>query len=157
MKLTAIAGACLVLLGLMLGGCGGGDDATSTDSAEAQASKSQYVARAEAICRKVTDDYIASYKQFAKANGIENFPSAKQGYQISEDLYIPMMEKRLAALRSLDAPSGDEQQVEAINAALAKGISEANKEIKLVTEGSRDIFEKYKTRSKAYGLKYCGL
>lgn len=157
----AKAGMFLAVLAFVLGGCGGGEDGSSTNHSSgdpaAGVSKAQYIAQAEAICKKMDKEYLAAYQDFAKANDIERYPSAEQGYEISEDLYIPMMERRLAALAALTAPSGDEKQAEAILTAMKRGIAAANKNIKEVTEGGSDIFGESKSLSKAYGLKTCGL
>lgn len=134
----------------------GGDDGESTRS---QLTKAAFIKQADEICEETNDEYLAAYKGFAKANGINasNLPTPAQADEITEKLYIPMMARRVAALEKLGLPAGSEKQAKAILSAMEDGIATASGDIGSVTRGSTDVFGKAKLLSRRYGLKVCSL
>lgn len=145
----------VMALALLIASCGDSSDGSDGDS-ESAVSKPVFVKQADAICENLNKQYVQDYKQFAKANEIENFPSSDQGVEISEQIYIPLVEQRVTALRELDPPSGDEERVEAILIATEDGVAVAHKDMTAVTQSSTNIFAKSLKLSRDYGFKVCG-
>jgi len=104
--LLTLVAAALAALALVLAACGG-DDST-TDSTEASG---DYVTEANAICATASDEL----QQLAQKTGVD-----PQGAQL-EAFYAgaeQILEKQVTGLTALEAPAGQEEQVDAYNQAL---------------------------------------
>ena len=153
--LTAIVASMSIIAG-----CGGGGDPSSTSSATPVIAKASYVRRAKAICKGALDrtltEGVALLKRTEKTTG--KSPKEAQQELISTWL-APMLEKTVASLRALGAPSGDEDRVDGIYKALEEVIELAK------AEPSRYLYEQVNAKhpyrkaerlATAYGIPECG-
>jgi hypothetical protein len=121
----------------------GGDSGTSAPT------KAEYIAKADAICKKGDDAINAeAQKQFGNKP-----PTDAQVTTFTHDVSLPNIEKQRDDLKALDKPKGDEKELDALYTSLDKSIDTANN-----TDGSLDqsIFAATNAKAKAYGFKNCG-
>ena len=150
--------AATLALGLLLPGCGGGDEgATASDGVVTTApslTKAEYVKQANAICEDVYSEITREYEAFYEAEKrTEAELDKKAGEVVTPNLV--KLEKRLKAQ---GAPPGQEQKVEKIILALRAGIERAEEDVS-TTRGAHGefAFEKPYKLMWAYGLNRCGL
>lgn len=167
---------CLLLAGLAVAGCGGGDEGTTAgDGGEAAAqagaggkegesqstgesaqpiseAQAEFVAKANAVCTKQQQLLQAKLRQAFKSG-----PGSQHAalLRLTEDAIGPAMEAEAEELRALGAPRGDEEQVEAIAAALEALGAEARKNPTRLVAGSGP-FEKEQKLAQGYGIGACG-
>jgi hypothetical protein len=136
-------------LAMLVAGCGGSEE-------EESLTKAEFIKQGDKICKTSSDEILSGYSTFTKQHKIKEFPNRAQGYEITEQIYIPSVEKRLEALRALNPPPADQKQVEAILAPAEKGVVMAKKDVKAVfTKGDTPFDESNKLAVK-YGFKVCG-
>jgi hypothetical protein len=130
-----------LLAGTLLAGCGGDDSP----------SKADYVKDANAICKKTNDEInTAAKKEFGNQR-----PSQKQTTNFINETAIPGVEDELSQLRDLDAPSGDEDTVNAIYDAAEEGLNKAKQDPSLLVQNNPPAFDKANKLAKDYGLTVC--
>jgi len=101
---TALAGAAL-----LLAACGGDDSTTdATDSTDASA---DYVTEANAICATASDELA----QLAQTTGVDPQGAQLKAFYAGAE---QILEKQVTGLTALEAPAGQEEQVDAYNQAL---------------------------------------
>ncbi|HKO38922.1 MAG TPA: hypothetical protein VJU14_11205 [Solirubrobacterales bacterium] len=136
--------------GLLVTGCGGGDDAS------ADVTKAQFTQEAEAVCaerKKEWDAEVATFNDEIQKDGGKI--SIKEQERKSEVLFVetllPVLKTELEALEDLDAPTADEEQVEKMLQSRAEAIEQ------LEDKGVKALFTKnpmktFENEAKAYGL-----
>jgi hypothetical protein len=133
---------------LVISGCGGGDETTALTKAE-------FTKQANAGCKEHDKEREQLFKEVSKSIDPSEVTRKDQEGLISEVL-LPPYEKDIENLESLGAPEGDEQQVEAIIAAMQKSVD--NVEAKpLVALRSTSQFAESNELAKKYGLDDCVL
>ena len=149
----------LVAVAVFASACGGddGDDALT---------KSQYIARSNAICERTGKKAEAQFKSIVGAE------SPKRG---EEQLYvknaqhflraaaIPVIRENLDRRRALPAPEGDEQEIKATLAAGEEAIAKFERiaadqsRVEALFRGqTRDPATEFDARSRRYGIEKCG-
>ncbi len=144
-----------VLAAGLIVGCGGsGDSSTGTISKEA------FIRKADAICKKGNEQLqkgFAAYLRNNKKSILALRHPSKADYEgLIGGVLVPNLEKEIKAIRALGAPSGDEDRIEAMLAALEEGIETAENDPKAVTHSSEAIFGIGARMAKEYGLEVCG-
>ncbi|HEU4739361.1 MAG TPA: hypothetical protein VFS54_09820 [Solirubrobacterales bacterium] len=140
--------AALAAALLAFAGCGGGDETTVLTKAE-------FTKQANAGCKEHDKEREQLFREVSKTIDPSEVTRKDQEGLISEVL-LPPYEKDIENLESLGAPEGDEQQVEAIIAAMEKSID--NVEAKpLVALRSTSQFAEANELAKKYGLDDCVL
>lgn len=155
MHLRPIALPALTLtLVALVAGCGGGSGDTSTVAV----SMAQFVKSADAICEKATEKVGSDLGVYLKKKhfSIGANPTNAQATGLVNDVLAPDVEKEVDELRALGAPSGDEDEVEAIVVAVEGGLERARKSPKAVVQGELDLFGEASELARNYGLKACG-
>jgi hypothetical protein len=143
--LTVAALAVLVFAS----GCGGGDSSSSLTKAE-------YVKKVNDICLKESEKRFA--KLLAKGDRLEEEARGKEvSAQAKEKAILSLMpsyEKMVDNLRALEAPEGDEEQLEAIWDAMDEGAQNVRESPG--TAFVSDVnFRAANKLAKGYGLKEC--
>jgi hypothetical protein len=140
----------LLLLGLaavtalLAAGCGGGGDDSSTSSL----SKSEWIAKADSICRQGNQEINqAAQQQFGNQR-----PTAAEIQQFATQTAVPKTQEQVDKLKALGAPSGDEEQVNKILDTVQADIDKA----KSAGDVSNSTFADANALAKQYGLKVCG-
>jgi hypothetical protein len=135
-------------VGIVIAGCGGGNDTSSPTTATASTiSKADFVAQANAICDKgnqVTDS--------AGAQLGEN-PSQAQLTELISKTFVPSIQGQIDAIKALGAPVGDE-------ATVAKMLSLAQDNLdQLESDPSQienpKLFANFAKVAHPYGLTSC--
>ena len=145
MKVRATLAVTAVLaLGLIAAGCGSGDDDSSTSSL----TKSEWTAKADAICRQGNQEIEqAAQQQFGNQK-----PTAAEVQQFATGTALPNTQTQVDKIRALGAPSGDEDQVNHILDTVQAEIDKA----KAAGDIEDSTFAEGNSLAKQYGLKVCG-
>lgn len=145
-----LAGAALSILGAA--GCGGAADAPPL-------SKAEFVKRADAACTQRVEEARAKFLAYGESvTKPQESPAERQAHlaTVAQTIIVPELREQVADVRSLGAPKGDEQAVEAILGAIENGIPKAVAHPKRAIEESANLFEPAARLAKAYGLRVCG-
>ncbi len=151
-NLTSLA-ACALAIGLIAAGCGSSNDnSTSTSSL----TKAQWIAKADAICQQGNQEINTAGKQLF--GNQQAPPSQADQEKFASDTLVPNIQKQIDDIRALGAPSGDEDQVNAILDAAQKGVDQAKANPSLLTEqgSGQDPFAGANKLATQYGMKVCG-
>jgi hypothetical protein len=116
--------------------------------------KSQYLAKAKAVCQKgnqaLTD---ASNATFAKVPPGQKLSDPEIEAFVRQTV-IPTIRDQVRQLRALPPPKGKKGQVEEIYRALDKGLDELEKSPKKLGDGS-NVFAEADTLAAKYGITVC--
>jgi len=152
--------ALAAIAAMAIAGCGGGGSSTSTTGASgasgeqgAALSKSEFLAKGNAICAKGNQEIQAA--------GEKAFPQGQQPTQADEDKFatdtlIPNIQQQIDGIDALPAPSGDEDQVQAIVDAAQAALDKGKQDPSLLTGDGSDPFAQANKLADAYGLTKCG-
>lgn len=172
------AGVCLLAVGVMIAGCGDDDGSAiggpTTDAganggqtgsaASASAgkleptseSKEEYVAKANALCKKRRQRLQADLKKaFEEAQDAEGSEQQQALRGLVVDLVAPGMEAETDELRELGAPEEDAARVEAIVAAIEAVAAEAREDPRAFATDSSALAEVQRL-ARRYGIAECG-
>ena len=144
------------------GEAGGKESSTKGESGggtqqAAPKSKAEFVAMANALCEKQRKQSQAKLSEIFKGSQETEQPSSQQAgmRQIADEAVAPAMEAEAEELRALGAPSGDEEQVEAIATALESVAAEAREDPKAFVMNP-NAMKKSEAAADAYGIGACG-
>ncbi len=150
------------VLGVVLAaaGCGGDDEEASTSSI----TKAEFIRKADAICKKgdrqVEEKFAAFLKEneeLLKTSDVSEAELAAGSAEVAETILIPGARKEMETLRALEAPSGDEDQIEEILDALDESIERSEEDPQAAVMSNLEVFRRPKGLAEEYGLKVCGL
>jgi hypothetical protein len=149
--------AAVVAAAMLVVGCGGsGDDTSSSGSI----SKEEFIAKADAICKKgneVMEKELFKFLRNNKVHGSLRKPSTEDNEKFIVTVLIPTLQKEIKELKALGVPAGDEEKVDAMVAALEEGLETAEDETETVAAGTADIVFGIASRlAGEYGLETCG-
>jgi hypothetical protein len=135
----------LLVLGAYGAGCGGGGDSTSATE-EGTLSKVQFIKMADAICRKADVEQIEVLEQEGKAkrsHGLE---------ELVVNVSVPPAEKELKGIEELQAPAGDQQEIEAILQEFRRAIKRTEENPKAAMNSGLTAVNQ---RAAKFGFKDC--
>jgi hypothetical protein len=166
-----------VAIALLVAGCGSGDNGSNSTSGTTAASgsstnasaassdgsetgspeKAAFIVKADTICAEGEAKYRGEFLAFASSPQHRN-PKGKTALEkaqaeVAEQILIPVKEQEAEELRALDAPSGDDAEVEAIAAALEEGVEKAEKEPQRAVRDGTEAFGKARRLTEEYGMK----
>ena len=98
-------GSVAALLAVGTAGCGGGED-TTEDETIAALSKSEFVSKANAICREGNRETDAAFE------GFDSETSDAEAETVIEDTFVPSVQQQIDEIGDLGAPEGDEAKVD---------------------------------------------
>ncbi len=139
----------------VVAGCGSSGGDTST----ASLTKAEFVKRADAICAKGNKQLQVQVVGYAKKVGWSGKtpPTDAQATEIASTILIPSVQSQHDKIDALGAPSGEEDQVNAILTALQDAIDQAKKDpAALVRQPHDPTFTKADKLAQDYGLTVCG-
>ncbi len=132
---------CALTLGLVAAGCGGGDD---------NLTKAEFLKQADAICKQGNKRIDAAAQDVFST---KQEPSKSQLEKFATATLIPDIQRQVDAVRALDEPSDDEDQVnEFLDSAQSE--LEKGKEDPLYLTSDKS-FSKTNELGKKYGFKVC--
>ncbi|HWA53325.1 MAG TPA: hypothetical protein VG816_04055 [Solirubrobacterales bacterium] len=148
--------AAVIAVAMLVAGCGGGGDSSSTSSI----SKEEFIAKADAICKKSNKQMEAEIFKYLRHNRVKGSlrkPSVEDNEKFIEAVLIPNLEREIKELKALGVPAGDEEKVGAMISALEEGLETAKTEPETVAAGSSDIIFGIASRlAGEYGIETCG-
>jgi len=144
--------AAAMVIALVLVGCGGGGDSSSDNSI----SKEEFIAKADAVCKKGTERLQAAIAPILKNQ--PNIAKVSKGEQekIVATVMVPSVSREAKELRALGVPDGDDEKVDAMITALEEGVETAERDPEAVTKSSDAIFGIASRIASEYGLTSCG-
>ena len=155
-NLTLLA-AGAVTVGLFAAGCGGGsDNSTSTSSSTSSLTKTEWIAKADAICKQGNQEInAAAHQTFQKGQK----PNQAEQEKFATDSVVPSIQNQVDSIKALGAPAGQETQVNTILDSAQKSLDQAKSNPALLTDQGgkgQDPFAETNQLAKQYGLKVCG-
>ncbi len=160
----------------MLGvaGCGGGSSSSDSTSAESTGStataasggkqtkthssslsKEEFVERADAICVREKTKGLEAMGAYAKEHqGTAGQSKAEVIGEAVQKVFLPSVQSQVDQIRALGAPEGEEQEVEAILAALEEAVEEASQGAPSSARFAKS-FANSGTLATEYGLTAC--
>ena len=150
MRYVLVAALC----GLLLGGCGGGDDDGEVPAGDV--TKRQYIAEANRVCEE--GDFSISQAAgtyFNKELGLKpnEAPSQEQVETFAEEEAIPLIQDQIDALREIEAPEADAGQLTKIYDTAQDDLDAAKEDPAVLTRGQP--FEDTNRLAREYGLSAC--
>ena len=144
--------AAAIVVALVLVGCGGGD----SSSAAGSISKEEFIAKADAVCKKGTERLQAAIAGVLKNQ--PNITKVTKGEQekIVATVMVPNVSREVKELRAIGVPDGDDERVNAMIAALEEGVETAEQDPEAVTKSSDAIFGIASRIAGEYGVDACG-
>ena len=132
----------ILSVGVIAVGCGGGGD---------NLTKAEFTTQGNAICKKGNQEINKeANKTFTKGQQ----PSKAEIEKFATDTVVPEVQKQIDGLRDLNAPSADEDQVNAILDE-AQSANDKAKADPTIFASNGDPFKKANQLAKSYGLTEC--
>jgi hypothetical protein len=144
--------ALLAMLLVPAAGCGGESERQSPEPS-GPPTKAEFLERADEIC--------LSYESQIEAAGDELFarrrrPSPAEARDFASEVAIPKLREEIEAIRALGVPEGDEQPIEAILAAAARGIEQIRRNPEVLIGAAPPALRKAGRLARRYGSRECG-
>ncbi|MEN8114245.1 MAG: hypothetical protein ABFS21_07640 [Actinomycetota bacterium] len=160
-KITAIVLG--VVVGLMVGACGGDEEALT---------KAEYIEQANAICAASNTEMEAAEEEvlatFEEARGdVEEVPTLDEFAEMASDITdrtVPILEAMLADLKELPVPEGDEDTLTVLYDDFEHALADLSEQSAVLTTGDEaaisqflevDYFGDLNRRAAEYGLTIC--
>lgn len=142
----------MVIASVALAGCGGGDDG---DGSEEALTKVEFIEQGDRICEKSEKQSETEAEEFAEENGFDlEKASGEELEEAIAAVLVPALEQQAEEIDALGAPEGDEEEVEAIVAALEDGTAKVEDDPGAVFEGAP--LKEASKLAKDYGFEVCG-
>jgi hypothetical protein len=134
--------------GMIAAGCGGSDEGSGVETAGL--SKDQWIAQANRICA-VGDRELE--KEAERVFAGHKPPTEGELSRFGREVVVPGVQAQVDQIRALDAPKGDEDEIEAIFAAAEDAIDEVR--AKPATLEGGGPFAEVNALAGEYGLDEC--
>jgi hypothetical protein len=163
-RIALIAALVCAAFALAVAGCGGGDDSSSTTASSTTPAgatgasgtpltKDQFIQQADAICKQGNETIDAAASQVFGGQQ----PTAAQIEQFANETAIPAIQEELDGISALTPPAGDEDEVQAILAAVGQGLDAVKQDPQqLAASDNAGPFAEANQLAQDYGLKVCG-
>jgi hypothetical protein len=139
--------AAMLAVALVAAGCGGDDNP----------SKAEFLKKGNAICRKGNQAINQGARRtFLRAGKPSGPPPPAELEKFATDTLIPNVQRQIDQIRDLGAPSGDEDQVNAILDQAQAALDKGKKDPTILTSEKQDPFQTVNKLAKDYGLTVCG-
>lgn len=145
------AGICAVML--VVAGCGGGSDSSTSTSS---ISKAVFIKKTDAVCTQGNKRMEIAFAHFLEENKNVRHPSKSDYEALVGKVLVPNVKREIKEIRKFGAPSGDEDRVNGFLEALEEGIEVAERDPKVVVSSSEAVFGIPSRLAKEYGLEVCG-
>ena len=113
-------------------------------------SKKDFVERANRLCVDTEFEQLGKAQKYSSEH-----PKAEEAALIKPAL-VPTLKKEVKELEALGSPAGDEGELEAIFAALQKGVEGAESDPASVIKPKTNPFNEANKLATAYGIGDCG-
>jgi hypothetical protein len=146
-RLTGIAIAATLIVGLGAAGCGGSSSQSGSTSTAA-ITKPAFLAKANAICRK------GNKQTNAAGATLGRHASQAQIVAVLKRTDIPSIQAQIDGIRALGAPSGDQATVTNLLSLAQADLNKVKSNPALLV-GKSDPFADFAKIAHPYGLKAC--
>jgi hypothetical protein len=138
------------------GGEGGGSASTSeTPLTTSSHSRAEFVKLANGICETGADALLTEIGSYVKRHQGEGKGQDELLAQGVQAVFLPKMQAHIEEIRTLGAPSGDQQKVEALLASLQEAVDAADAgEVSSQAQLTKD-FKRSAALAREYGLHAC--
>lgn len=159
-KRLAVLFAGILAIALIAAGCGSSDESSGDDGSGDTASvstKAELIEQGDAICTKGLKQIRTEVTEYMKDKNINIRAgiSNTQYAQIEGAVFLPGIQQQVDEVRALGAPSGEEDEVNAILDAFDEALVEAAKDPAVLFEGPNPLAKPNQMAEK-YGFKSCG-
>jgi hypothetical protein len=138
-------------LAVLVVGCGGGDDSSSEETL----TKAQYVNEATAICSQGGKETAKELSVYLKKNNLAQ-PNEAQAGKAIEVVVLPAFRSQVEELSELQAPEGDEAQIESMLQSLETGLDDGADDPENFFKQADSEFAKGVEMANKYGIEGCG-
>jgi len=146
----AVVGASLVLVALLVAGCGSSSSSSSsTAAAKPPLTKAQFLAQGNAICTQGNKNLAGAEKALAANSTRAQFVAFITGPFKSE------VQRQIDAIRALEAPSADQATVKHILDLAQSELDRVTSNPKAFETATVSPFKAFSTAAHAYGLTVC--
>jgi len=151
-RIAALLTAVLVL-GAIAAGCGE-DDSDST----ATVTKAQFLKQGNAICAAGNKELDEEFEAFNEDGHLKENqqPSDAEAEEIADTILLPAVTEQLDELRELDAPEGEEEQVDEILSEAESAVEEVEDDPASIVTEANSPFTRVNKMAREYGLSVCG-
>jgi hypothetical protein len=144
--------ACSLAVAAIATGCGSGSDTVAL-------TKSEFVRRGDAICKKVDAKRQAGYEEYLRAHGgkqVSTFGKSAQ-VELIESIALPPIQTEVDELEALDVPDGTAgDEATRIIEDLEKAIREVKSAPTSVLDPQSNPFNDVGKFAREYGFDICG-
>ena len=142
-------------VGVFLGGCGEEEEDGEFSPVVAEPpSRVEFLREADRICHATEARIEAAADELVTA---EKEPSPAEVERVALGVVVPALEAEVQAIRSLGAPKGDEQEVEAILEATEQGIEAIEANPRDISGGVPADLRRAERLAREYGSDQCGI
>jgi len=150
----------VLAISAMVVGCGADEDSGSPAPSQGASvttsslSKEEFIKRAGEACNRARQNTLPELSAYAEKH--DDVPQEQMLANALREVFVPVVEQEMAAIKRLGAPSGDEEEIEAILAAQQEGIDRA-KRLKRVKSAAEfpGYFDAADEKLLDYGLAGC--
>jgi DNA-directed RNA polymerase subunit F len=148
------AASPIVWLVVGLVGCGGEGETTAAPVEPPALTREEFLAEADRICFATESQIEAAVDDYA-VSGEE--PDPAQVRRVVGQIVVPSLRSEARAIRLLDPPPADEDEVEAILAATSRGADELAADPLSAIDGPPAALLEAERLARRYGSQECGL
>jgi hypothetical protein len=141
--------AVLAAVSLLIAGCGGGSDDTTSSLTRAQ-----FVKQGNTLCKKSEEEKGKALSALISKLDPNKPVTMKRKEQLVLTVVLPPYEQTTKDLENLGVPDGDEEEVEAILAARQEATAKTKADPSVAVNSVQD-FEKANKLAAKYGLTSC--
>jgi hypothetical protein len=142
-----------LIAGVLVAGCGGGDDNADTE----QIDKATFVQQANKICEKASGKLAADATSISQREGAKpNGDLSKTQVVLVEEGLIPHLEEELQQIRSLGIPPEAKKDVETLLSVYREKIDATKSNVKAAAENENFApYEAIATAGARFGVTEC--
>jgi DNA-directed RNA polymerase subunit F len=138
---------------LALGGCGGEERTTPTFEEPPPLTRQEFIAEADRICLAVESQIEAAVDDYAA----QRKPDPDEVRRAVTRIVVPKLRSEVEAIRLLDPPPEDADEVDAILAATERGAARLEDDPLSALDGIPPDLKEAERLARAYGSRQCGL
>jgi hypothetical protein len=153
-RLTVIAIA-LALISAWAGCGGSGGDTGGATVTTSNLTKAVYIKKVSGICEQTRHKLLKGLGAYEEREAASSKPVSKRVEEVSGSVFLPGIEREIEEIRTLGAPQGDEQVVEAMLAGMQKGVAIGKKRLATSIDQFSRQFHAFDKVAGPYGLEAC--
>lgn len=137
-----------VAVGLLVAGCGSGDDGAQ------QIDKATFVKQANEICERTSGKAAANFRAFLAKGTVKSFSNSQATKVLIEKTLVPSLETELKEIRALGIPTESKKEAQAFLAAAQKMVEKARAN-PIAFDSSYNPYEAVEVAGTRFGVSKC--